>query len=129
VPWLRRLVTGVSPGRPCQPICYLWWTKWHRNRFFSEFFGFPLPIYSRRDSSYSYTYHLGDDTIGPLVAAVQRHCRHEQSFLIYDYVSTYLMSETTQQIWVKFVIGIYSSGVQSMFVYDSPDESKLYPRL
>jgi hypothetical protein len=22
----------------------LWWTKWHWGRFFSEFFGFPLPI-------------------------------------------------------------------------------------
>jgi hypothetical protein len=23
----------------------LWWTKWHWDRFFSEFFGFPLSIY------------------------------------------------------------------------------------
>jgi hypothetical protein len=22
----------------------LWWTKWHWNRFFSEYFGFPLSI-------------------------------------------------------------------------------------
>jgi hypothetical protein len=24
----------------------LWWTKWHWDRFFSEFFGFPLSIHN-----------------------------------------------------------------------------------
>jgi hypothetical protein len=45
VPWLRRLVTGLSPRQPGitpRPIQWdLWWTKWHWGRFFSEFFGFP----------------------------------------------------------------------------------------
>jgi hypothetical protein len=22
----------------------LWWTKWHWDRFFPEYFGFPLPV-------------------------------------------------------------------------------------
>jgi hypothetical protein len=28
----------------------LWWTKWHRNRFFSEYFGFPMSISFHRCS-------------------------------------------------------------------------------
>jgi hypothetical protein len=30
--------------------CGIWWTKWHWGRFFSEFFGFPLPVSFRRRS-------------------------------------------------------------------------------
>jgi hypothetical protein len=26
----------------------LWWTKWHWDRFLSEFFGFPLSTYQRK---------------------------------------------------------------------------------
>jgi hypothetical protein len=48
VPWLRSLVTGISPRRD------LWWTKWHWDRFFSEFFGFPLSISFHRRSPNSY---------------------------------------------------------------------------
>jgi hypothetical protein len=32
----------------------LWRTKWHWDRFFSEFFGFPLSISFHRRSPYSY---------------------------------------------------------------------------
>jgi hypothetical protein len=28
----------------------LWWTKWHRDRFFPEYFGFPLSISFHRYS-------------------------------------------------------------------------------
>jgi hypothetical protein len=28
----------------------LWWTKWHWDRFFSEYFGFPLSISFHRCS-------------------------------------------------------------------------------
>jgi hypothetical protein len=48
VPWLRSLFAGLSPRRPGfagQSMWDLWWTKWHWDRFFSEFFGFPLWIY------------------------------------------------------------------------------------
>jgi hypothetical protein len=35
-----------GPGsRPGQSMWDLWWTKWHSDRFLSEFFGFPLSIY------------------------------------------------------------------------------------
>jgi hypothetical protein len=37
VPWLRRLVAGLSPRRPgLDPglMWDLWWTKWHWDRFF-----------------------------------------------------------------------------------------------
>ena len=47
VPWLRRLVAGLSGGPASilgQSMWDLWWTKWHRDRFFSEYFGFPLSI-------------------------------------------------------------------------------------
>jgi hypothetical protein len=46
VPWLRSLVTGLSQRRPGftpgQSMWDLWRTKWHWDRFFSEFFGFLL---------------------------------------------------------------------------------------
>jgi hypothetical protein len=41
VPWLRRLVAGLSPA---QSVWDLWWAKWHWDRFFPEHFGFPLSI-------------------------------------------------------------------------------------
>jgi hypothetical protein len=48
VPWLRRLIAGLSPRRPGlapRSIQWdLWWTKWHWDRFFSESFGFPVNI-------------------------------------------------------------------------------------
>jgi hypothetical protein len=58
VPWLRRLVAGLSPRSPVslpgQSMWDLWWTKWHWDRLFSEFFGFPLSISFHRRSAYSY---------------------------------------------------------------------------
>jgi hypothetical protein len=36
----------------------LWWTKWHWDRFFSEFFGFPLSISFHR--RFPNSYHLGN---------------------------------------------------------------------
>jgi hypothetical protein len=48
-----------SPGsRPGQSMWDLWLTKWHWERFFSEFFGFPLSISFHRRSPNSY--HLGN---------------------------------------------------------------------
>jgi hypothetical protein len=48
VPWLKRLVVGLSPRRhgfaPGQSMWVLWWTKWHWDRFSSEFFSFPLSV-------------------------------------------------------------------------------------
>jgi hypothetical protein len=32
---------GFDPG---QSMWDLWWTKWHWDRFFPEYFGVPLPI-------------------------------------------------------------------------------------
>jgi hypothetical protein len=52
VPWLRRLVAGLSPWLPefaPRSIQWdLWWTKWHWDRFFSESSGFPLSILFHR---------------------------------------------------------------------------------
>jgi hypothetical protein len=31
-------------------MCDLWWTEWHWDRFFPEFFGFPLSISFHRCS-------------------------------------------------------------------------------
>jgi hypothetical protein len=61
----------------------LWWTKWHWERFFFEFFGFPLSVSFHRGSML--TYHLGDeqqarwwsqfrDTVSP-----HRHEQQQQS--------------------------------------------------
>jgi hypothetical protein len=48
-PWLRLLVANLSRRRPGfapgQYMWDLWWTKWHWDRFFSEFFRFPLSVY------------------------------------------------------------------------------------
>jgi hypothetical protein len=49
------LAAGLSlrgPGsRPGQSMWDLWWKKWHWDRLFSEFFGFPLSIYHSTVSS------------------------------------------------------------------------------
>jgi hypothetical protein len=37
----RRPPTAVGPGSiPGQSMWNLWWTKWHWDRFFSDYFGF-----------------------------------------------------------------------------------------
>jgi hypothetical protein len=57
VPWLRWLVAGLSPRRPgfaSKSIQWdLWWTKWHWDGFFSEFFDFPLSISSHHGLHFS----------------------------------------------------------------------------
>jgi hypothetical protein len=40
-----------------ESMCDLWWTKCHWNRFFSEFFGFPVTIISPWLSMF--IYHWG----------------------------------------------------------------------
>jgi hypothetical protein len=54
VPWLRRLFAGSHRGGLCsipgQSMWDLWWTKWHWDRFFPEYFGFPLSISFHRCS-------------------------------------------------------------------------------
>jgi hypothetical protein len=48
VPWLRRSVAGISPRSsgsiPGQSMWDLWLTKLHCDRFFSQFFSFPLSV-------------------------------------------------------------------------------------
>lgn len=45
---LRWLVAGFSRGDtgsvPWQSVWGLWWVKWPRSRFFSEYFGFTTPV-------------------------------------------------------------------------------------
>jgi hypothetical protein len=48
----------IQVTRTGQSVWDLWWTKWHWDRFFSEFFGFPLSVSFHRRSPNSY--HLGD---------------------------------------------------------------------
>jgi hypothetical protein len=48
--------------------------KWQWNRFFFEFYGFPLSISFHHGSML--IYHVGNE-LYPLVAAVQRHHRHD----------------------------------------------------
>jgi hypothetical protein len=40
--------TVLSPSMPSfiprSPRVGLWWIKWHLDRFFSEYFGFPLSV-------------------------------------------------------------------------------------
>jgi hypothetical protein len=61
-----------GPGScPSQSLWDLWWTKWHRDRFFSDFlFRFPIRIIPLG----LYT-HISSGwwTIGPLVSTVKRH--------------------------------------------------------
>jgi hypothetical protein len=56
VPWFRRLVTGVSPRRPGfapRSVQWdLWWTKWHWDKFLSEFFAFPCQCHSTVGSTF-----------------------------------------------------------------------------
>jgi hypothetical protein len=55
--WLRQLVADLSPRRPGfapRSVQWdLWWTKWHWDRFLSEFFGFPLSISFHRGLHFS----------------------------------------------------------------------------
>jgi hypothetical protein len=53
----------------------LWWTKWHWDRFFSEFFSFPLSVYH---STVDHHTHIsrGARTTGTLMGTVQRHSPH-----------------------------------------------------
>jgi hypothetical protein len=57
---------------PHQSMWHLWWTKWHWDRFYSEFFSFPLSVSFHCGSLHT---HLlsGERTLGPLEARVQRH--------------------------------------------------------
>jgi len=51
LPARHREGPGSSPG---QSVWDLWWTKWHWDRFCSEFFGFLLSASFYRGSPYSY---------------------------------------------------------------------------
>jgi hypothetical protein len=75
VPWPRRLVAGLSAQRPgfvagSVRVGFMV-TKWHRRRFFSEFFGFPG--YHSTVASHA-NISPGGWTIGQLVATVQGYC-------------------------------------------------------
>jgi hypothetical protein len=45
----QREITGQEKKIPHRSMWDLWWTKWHWDRFFSEYLGFPLSI----------SFHLG----------------------------------------------------------------------
>jgi hypothetical protein len=62
-----RLLTAEASG---QSMWYLWWTKWHWDRCFSKFFGFPWQYHSTVELHTHIS--SGGWKIGPLVAAVQR---------------------------------------------------------
>jgi hypothetical protein len=38
------ITAGDSGSIPGYSMCDLWWTKWHRDRVFSEYIGFPVSI-------------------------------------------------------------------------------------
>ena len=48
LPWIRRLVADSHRGGPgsipSQSMWDLWWKKWHWDKFFPEYFGFPMSI-------------------------------------------------------------------------------------
>jgi hypothetical protein len=46
----RRPLTADARVSPGLSVWDLWWTKWHWDRFFSEYFGFPLSISFHRCS-------------------------------------------------------------------------------
>jgi hypothetical protein len=77
VPWLRRLVPGLSPRMPgfasgSVRVGFVW-KNWHWDRFLSEFFRFPQCLSFHCGSSPLIYISRGEWTINPLVAAVQRH--------------------------------------------------------
>jgi hypothetical protein len=45
--WIGRGGTSSNPDRS---MWDLWWAKWHWDKFFSEYFGFPLSISFHRCS-------------------------------------------------------------------------------
>jgi hypothetical protein len=62
IPWLRQSVSGLSPQRSTfnpvsQSTSNLWWTKWVWDRFFSEYFGFPISIISPMLHTHSFIHH------------------------------------------------------------------------
>jgi hypothetical protein len=75
MPWLRRLVAGLSLRKagfaPRSLQLDLCWTKWQWSRFISELLGCPCRYYS----TVAPQAHMssGRRTISPLVAAVQKH--------------------------------------------------------
>jgi hypothetical protein len=58
MPWLRRLVVGLSPWTPGftpgYVHCDMWWTTWQWDRVFSKFFTILLSVSFHRDSPYPY---------------------------------------------------------------------------
>jgi hypothetical protein len=67
--YYSKLVTPRRPGfAPGQSMWDLWWTKWHWDMFFSEFFGIPLTISFQPTIIFSWGW-----TIGTLKVAVQRY--------------------------------------------------------
>jgi hypothetical protein len=50
---------GGPGSRPGQSVWDLWWTKWHWDTFFNEFFGFPLSVSSFHQRSILLYLHLG----------------------------------------------------------------------
>jgi hypothetical protein len=56
----RRPLTSEARVRALvSPTWDLWWTEWHWDRFFSEFFGFPLSIYHSTVALHTYIWTGG----------------------------------------------------------------------
>jgi hypothetical protein len=79
---------GVPDSRPGQSMWDLWWTKWHWDRVFSEFFCFPLSISFQRRSPNSY--HLGNE---------QYVCQWQQ---FRDVVSPHQNQSTINRLFLGF---------------------------
>ena len=49
------IIVLISGSIPDQSMWDLWWTKWHWDRFFPEYFGFPLSVSFHRCSITSFS--------------------------------------------------------------------------
>jgi hypothetical protein len=71
----RRSLTAEAPGLyPGQSMWNLWWTKWHWDRFYSEFFSYSRSISFHCGSPYSYiTCGMNNRTTGGHSSETQSH--------------------------------------------------------
>jgi hypothetical protein len=106
----RRPRRGGPGSRQGQSLWDLWWTKWHWDRFHSEFFAFSLPISFHRRSSYSY---LGDEQYArwwPQFRDTVCPHRHEQKQrLIIKSLKELFKSDEYKVDYIYFIIIVTSS--------------------
>jgi hypothetical protein len=91
----------------------LWWTKRQWDRFFSEFFGFPMSVSFHCGSMLTHIIWggRGGQTVGPMMAAIQRPSHRIN------------MNNNNTQLWniVNFVSGIFND-VFSCINYTAKDK-------